>query len=569
MTETTDGKNAFKWIVRILTIGVILVNIKNIFTNFNIDAEYAIAMSYRMVKGDSMFSQMWEPHQTSGFLMALFIKLYLVLFQTTTGLAVYLNAVGLVLKVVVTAILYNTLRKSVNSKVLYLGCLFFLAVNPKNMLLPEFSNMQLWFSVLLFCFLFVYLQNQNQKKWLLGVIIALCLEALAYPASVFVFVGVAVILFIYSEKKWQDILLVTGGCFVAGSAYIGYFVARMGLSCFVEAVRYIISGDKTHSAGVLQKWGAYFVEIGKVAMLVGICATIAVVLVLIISAFKKIKSRYWFLTLWAVCLCVYHLGSTLMVGDRYMYLSLFVVILVVAIWACRFCDSTEKQIYVLGAIISGCNLFATLILTNLTFLTSIAYLVLGVTLAFIPISKACESLGTQSCLQWRYGVLLLFCMVTIIRSGFLIRAMQEENTSVLDVMKAGGIVRSGPAVGLISDYMGPYVMNSSMAEWEQYIHSGDRVLIVGSEKVSTIGYLYEDTEICVDSTICTPTYDEKLLKYWEQNPQKYPNVVVVSCWFGELKVAEDSWIMQWLETEFRADTVIDGQYYRYYLKNES
>ena len=73
----------------------------------------------------------------------------------------------------------------------------------------------------------------------------------------------------------------------------------------------------------------------------------------------------------------------------------------------------------------------------------------------------------------------------------------------------------------------------------------------------------------MDSTICTPTYDEKLLKYWEQNPQKYPNVVVVSCWFGELKVAEDSWIMQWLETEFRADTVIDGQYYRYYLKNES
>ena len=144
--------------------------------------------------------------------------------------------------------------------------------------------------------------------------------------------------------------------------------------------------------------------------------------------------------------------------------------------------------------------------------------------------------------------------------------MQEENTSVLDVMKAGGIVRSGPAVGLISDYMGPYVMNSSMAEWEQYIHSGDRVLIVGSEKVSTIGYLYEDTEICVDSTICTPTYDEKLLKYWEQNPQKYPNVVVVSCWFGELKVAEDSWIMQWIEEEYCPAYYIDGKYWRYYFK---
>ena len=27
---------------------------------------------------------------------------------------------------------------------------------------------------------------------------------------------------------------------------------------------------------------------------------------------------------------------------------------------------------------------------------------------------------------------------------------------------------------------------------------------------SNIGYLYEDTEVCIDSTICTPTYNEKL-----------------------------------------------------------
>lgn len=569
MKEKTGKSNTYRWIVGVLTIGVILVNIKNIFTNFNIDAEYAIAMSYRMVKGDGMFEQMWEPHQTSGFLVALFIKIYLMLFQTTTGLAVYLNTVGLILKFVVTVILYVTLKRSVNPHVLYLLSLFFMAVNPKNMLLPEFSNMQLWFSALLFCALFVYLQDQKKKIWLYCAVIALCFEVLSYPASVLVFGGVLVILCIYAQKKWQDILIVVGSCFTIGIAYVGLFVARMGIARFAEAVKYIVLGDKTHSIGVLQKWGAYIVEIGKVGILVGICAIVAAVLAWVLSLFKNIDKRNYFLVLWAVCLCVYHFGSTLMVGDRYMYLTLYVVILLVAIWACRFCDSREKQIYILGITISGCNLIAILVLTNLTFLTSVAYLILGVALAFIPISKACEKLGIVKNILWRYAILILFCGVTIFRSGYLVRAMQEENTSVLDVLQAGGIVKAGPAKGIVSDYMGPYVMNSSMAEWEMYVNDADKLLIVGHEKISTIGYLYKDTEICVDSTICTPTYDEKLLKYWEQNPQKYPNVVVVSCWFGELKVARDSWIMQWIENEFQADIVVDGQYYRYYIKTES
>ena len=213
-------------------------------------------MSYRMVKGDGMFAQMWEPHQTSGFLIALFIKLYLLLFHTTTGLAIFLNAVGLVLKFAVTVALYKTLKKNVNSKVLYLACLFFMAVNPKNMLLPEFSNMQLWFSTLLFCALFSYLQNQKKKLWLFGAVAALCLEVLSYPASVLVFFGVLIILYIYAEKKWQDILIVVSGCFLLGIAYVGCFAAQMGITPFAEAVKYIVAGDKTHSVGMLQKWGS-------------------------------------------------------------------------------------------------------------------------------------------------------------------------------------------------------------------------------------------------------------------------------------------------------------------------
>lgn len=70
----------------------------------------------------------------------------------------------------------------------------------------------------------------------------------------------------------------------------------------------------------------------------------------------------------------------------------------------------------------------------------------------------------------------------------------------------------------------------------------------------------------MDSTISTPTYDDKLLEYWEQNPEKQPNVVIVECWFGESKLKEDSWIMQWIDKEFQPDECVDGKYWRYYRK---
>lgn len=84
--------------------------------------------------------------------------------------------------------------------------------------------------------------------------------------------------------------------------------------------------------------------------------------------------------------------------------------------------------------------------------------------------------------------------------------------------------------------------------------------------ISTLPYLYEDVVISTPSTICTPTYDERLLQYWEQNPDRYPTVVAVDCWFGHLNVDEDSWIMQWIYEEFGADSYEDGAYLRYYRK---
>lgn len=560
-------KKWYRWAGFLLVAGAVLVNLKNIFTNFDIDSEYAIAMAWRMVKGDRMIVQMWEPHQTSAFLSAFFIWIYYAITGTTTGIAIYLNAVGLLCKGAVTYCIYRTFRKTLDERIIFFMCLFFFTINPKDILLPEFSNMQIWFSALLFCCLFQYLQDQKRKVWLLLAGVCACLEILSYPTCLLVYPAVVLLLFLYAEKKWRDTAIFTGECVLIGGAYLAWFVVRSGGEKFIACVKEIISGDASHDSVMGSKLMTYAINLGQMLLMIAAAMLIAFVIVKIYEIRYRrrhadgaeMNKKQGYMICLLLVFMVQNFVSAILVKGRYLYLTVYIPILLLAWVARKYCNETEKKIYVMGTVISLCSFTATLILTNLTLFTTMAYLVLGVTVAFIPLGK-----------MWgkRYGYIMafLFCLVTIFRNGYIIKPMTDYHASIFGLE---GIVKSGPAVGLMSNYMGPYIINSSMEEWQQYIKPGDKILIVGGAAVSTIGYLYEDTEISTDSTICTPTYNEKLLRYWEQNPEKYPNVVVVDCWYGRLNVSEDSWIMQWIENEFQPDASVDGKYWRYYFRETS
>lgn len=565
--KVSQKETIYKIIVVVLSIGAILVNVKNAIVNYNVDTEYAVALSYRLVKGDIMFAEMWEPHQTSAFLSAFFIQLYLWMFGTTTGITLFLNFVGLAIKALMTVFLYVLLRKHVNKKVLYPACLFFFAMNPKYLLLPEFSNMQLWFSVLLFGMLFLYFQKQNQKRWLVFAAIALCLEVLSYPSCVIVYVGVIALLVAYSENKWKDILIFSAGCLGIGVVYVGYFAWKIGAGELLDSIGHIIGGDSSHGVGLGVKFLEYFKEMGKVILLLAVCALVSILCTRLYARLFKEKQEKPYLFFFLLVLSVYNFVSALVVGDRYMYLSIFLAVIAGGWWCRRACDRTGKMIYDIGAILSSVALLATLLLTNLTFLTSVAYMILGVTVSFVPIGKYLEGKGPVFKKIWPGYAMVLFCAATIFRSGFLIIYGDYVNASVIDLIEAPKIIQYGPSKGIVTDYFRGHVINESVLEWPESVQDGDRILLVSSDYLSAIGYLYADTEICTPSTICTPTYDERLLEYWEKNPEKYPNVVIVSCWDGDLKLKEDSWIMQWIETEFCPDEVQDGKYWRYYRKN--
>ena len=103
-----------------------------------------------------------------------------------------------------------------------------------------------------------------------------------------------------------------------------------------------------------------------------------------------------------------------------------------------------------------------------------------------------------------------------------------------------------------------------MEIWSEFASEDTSVLYIGP---SQFFYMLENCIIASPNTISTPTYDETLLAYWEMNPDRYPDVVAVESWFGDIRVAEeDDFIMQWLEEEFQASEVIEYPYVTVYKK---
>ena len=128
------------------------------------------------------------------------------------------------------------------------------------------------------------------------------------------------------------------------------------------------------------------------------------------------------------------------------------------------------------------------------------------------------------------------------------------------------IVRSGPSIGSMCDYMTYHQIKCDVEDHNTFIAAEDLLLLVRDWLIVPIEFLLTDTDISNCPTIDTPVCNEKWLDYLERYPEKTPTVVAVSCSYGTMQMPEESWIMQWVNENY--ETVGDGRYWRYYRRKQ-
>lgn len=618
-----------KYIVILLLVGSFLAALKCIFVSLQMDEEYAVSMSYRLLLGDRLFAQIWDPHQTSAFLIEFLMWIYLKIFHTTTCSVIFIRTVGVLIQLAIAYYLYRMLCYLMESEHSFYLAVVYFNLLPKTYVMPEFSNMMAWGLTMLLLSLFrlAILQGrivfgnalrgekgsdnhaaadkdtlQAEKRRKLKIIFTvieaglwLSFVVLSYPTCLLLFPFIIWYLWKYDSGRKKTIAVFAGTCLAAGGLYMAYLFSYMTLQELLANIQSLIASCGSHSGGIQKKLGIYGVDFLSLLPFALGYLLVAVIVYRVISRrnLKGVKegeakeeeggsfgknnkarllwrirqmpeeeklSFLYVLLITSFGLQFLHWILMLWEYESSYPFTVYFFLFGIGFYYLRKLPEERKETAVLWLGANAVMYVAILLLTNLTLFTSIKYLMTGVIMCVAVLMAYTKEKQPEVFRKYTTPLLVTWCLAAIFVKGW---AYTDNDGLMKNITCVGNILSAGPGKGIFTEYMQGYMQECNYEEFRTYIEPGENLLALDS---NTLCYMYQDVNIASSTTICTPSFDENLLDYWERNPEKYPDVIAVQCWYGELKWDQDSWIMRWIENEFGATQVIDGSYFRYYIR---
>lgn len=551
----------------------LVASIAIIVTNVSYDAEYQLSMGYRLLKGDSPITEMWEPNQTSAFVCAIIMKLYIGITGTTTGIVLFVNVVGYLIRVGIACFLYAIVKKLSGEIPAFIVSFLFILIGPKDMLVPDYSNMELWFSTLTVLFLIKYFESKKIWQLILSAV-SLCLGVISYPSYIIAYFAVVILLYKYASKPVRDILIFTGTCAFLGICYLFYLMWGTDLETVMKCVSAALAIEPTHTISAGEKILIYAKNLGKiVGTVVGLCLAGAVIELIVRFVHQKqtgetiaFSKERWMIFSWYALLVFFVINILRVISNGSNHYALIFIVLL-GFCKRKLLSQEQKRAYYTGLSVGVMALLSTALLSDQPFLQHIPFMLVSIVFSALPLYCWYEECVKNDKLRKLFSCGIQLFLVIIVFRCIYIHIPIYGRGQICSLSQDLALIRTGPAMGIITDEMGAAMQRDSYAEFQEYIKPGDTIWILG-EPVDTMGYLYQDVEVGAPSVMSTPTYNEELLYYWELNPEKYPDVVILSSGFGELiqELLRNDWLMTWLEEEYQAETIIDGNYWRYYFK---
>ena len=557
-----DKTNIFKICLFVFTLGVC---IKRIFADFDYDSGYAAAIGYRILKGDRMFYEMWEPHQTSAFLCAILEFIYLKIAGTTTGIILYLGVCGCIIKAGVALTFNKALKKVFNANTAFITSCIFMILSPKLLIIPEYSNMQVWAGVLFFSFMILFIKEKKIGFLALSSV-SLFLAVLSYPSCLIIWIAAVIILFKYTDKGFKNSIILTLICLALGIIYMSYFALTLGFDVFLNGIAHIATSDPSHSASALDKLVGYGKDLAVLAFAYIFIAAFSAFIILIknkVTKSDKKIAREEMLFVFLILCGIWQVSDALTMYTEFCFLEFQIGLMIAGFLLAAGRKDEKKDVLWIALIISVFQMIATASLSNLSLHSSLGYMILGVCLSFSYLYEY-ES-------EKMAGFIRIFPVIPIVFINlFIVRSMSFCYINLTDI---AGVSKMGPMIGIFSEYMGPYILDRTYEEWQEIIPEGSTVLISGNcgmmDGASSLEYLFKDVEIAVKDTQTSCVIDESQGLYWEEHPEKKPDVVEIVCWYGESKEPEDSWLMNWLSENYGEEVIgeayFDGSYRRYFI----
>lgn len=577
--------------LEVVLIGLTLLSfVKAIWISLDIDESYAIASAYRMVRGDRLIRDMWEPHQFSAFLAALFAAPYIWIRGNTDYLVIYLRIIGVLIHTGMGALLYRQLGKNMNR--FFAFCIMILHLNylPKWVQMPEFELMHYW--CLLGIFLVLHAYFVGEKSGMHLPFFGGCLlsgSMLCYPTMILLYPFYIFAICLLERqchvargiKQWRSSVFFTLGAFLSGAAFLVYLFSYMSLDELIRYISYIFL-DTSHGVYTMgEKWAMYLKQIQEQAGFYGwyllLAAGITLVLGLIsgvvlrrnIFSRNSPKSRGMVTGVWSVAITVLALAGLLMQikgicgflfedRNQFFFQARYMAVLPPALLiGIRFHRKMAVWLYL--CVVPGfMSVVAVLFMTNMDTNTTYAKAFLGV-LGSLLILYQCGRENWENSYGKKVFSVLSYALGGMLLAGFLVcRLILIRVSGCLPITIRASLekMENGPEKGIYVLADTAEIWNDNYRELEDYIDREDRVLYIGAE-----GLIYVKLEalLATPSTQGTVVYNEMFLRYYEEHPDRVPNVIVYDKTFGENPVyslyygysLQNPEFFQWIEENYR------------------
>lgn len=586
MNETvkvSDDKTKFlRYCIAIINIGLILLSlmavIKTILISFDIDEAYAIAQSYRLVVGDNMFSEMWEPHQMSAFGSAIFMIPFLFITGgNTMGIVLYLRVLGTLIHLTIGYFFYKAARNRFGLSIGILITLVHINFLPKWITLPEFEIMQYWAVCVLFLSLLAWTQKPK-RCYLLISGTALFVALITYPTMILLYPFYVIALFVLGKgtkkETWMCILWFTLPALVLGIGFLICLFSYMSLEDFIRYISYIFM-DESHSVSLLQRMAGYGNELLVFAQRLGIGLVIAAVL----TALVRFCQHMWLRRMnlkragsvseWGVIFLLLCLGTFIVEqiyasffsdGNQFYLYFRFLVVIILGMLGVVVYKSENKVYFWLGILPGIIGVFASILVTNMTLEVAMARIYIGVmATCYILCTLIKDKLSESVLLKTiSYVVMLFFILSLLVCKLLLVRVTGCIPISIKMYMDP---VSKGPAAGLLVKEELAAQYNATVSVIEEYVQDDDNLLYFGCENLN---YLITGATLATPSVQGTTVFDEVFLQYYEEHPDRIPNVVIIDkSFFTNIYYRysyENQIVLDWIYEEFAEAEVVETDY---------
>lgn len=524
--------------------------LKILFVGYDIDEQYAVSMACRLLRGDRLLTDLWEPHQTSSWLCALLMIPYLALFPTAAGVFLYLRLCGLLLHSGVSFFLYRTLRSYLQREyALGICCIWFFAL-PKIMFLPEFSNMQMWGLLMAaLCLLRYYGPDQTHpgryaRYWLVLAGCFMALEILSYPSTILTFfVGAGCVIRYRGRSPHspvKELLYLSLPCLLGAAAFMALLLSYIPLDQLGGLIL-MAASDGSHSAPWAERLAQHGQSLRQILLFLAAYALCAFALQWLC---RRRTHKPFSLLLW----CELLIGSC-MTGQliiwlfgkyypnyptvEYIFLPLLLLVGIVT-RKIQPSPALTSMVWMPLAAFAGILLFSNHpMLVSLPFLAPCA---VGV-LSLPQLRDMLSSENTRRLKPMPRIILTLWVCVLLFGKCYMQRTTGGHHETIFNDIS---LLRQGPARGLAADTSSVVRYRDNLALVTQILPEGARVFYMGAH---TDIYLMKEMVYCTPSTICSPTFDDKILLWFKQHPNRQPDYVV--CDAGLLYT--DAWVRSFIQ----------------------